>query len=287
MRNWLSLLGCVVLLLGVGACETDPDDDSADDDDDNTDDDDDDNTDDDDTAPPVEPYLTGHLVALDTLEDLVDCRSTVCQGESCRFQNTDADGIFLYGGMEEGSAVFDAPGHVCDYSGGYLSGLGIEFDMPAAGFLDAGDVPLPVISSLVDTTESGTFELGDGVTVTLDFDAMDFVYEEEPALGTVEVAEEDWGYYVLPEGAVIHGVWAAYPYGTMSDASMPVALPGRGELECDQVVDIYTVIKGGGAAHEIWELAATGTYDCGGDQVVTDEGEGILQITWIAYGVAE
>ena len=297
-RVLLSLLVALSMILFLG-CPGDPvdDDDAADDDagdDDDTGDDDsgDDDTGDDDTEPPVEPFIEGTVYEVDCTTPIADVRVTWCQ-DVCMFKNTDANGHFVFDNLDPGEGLFDVVGHV--NPGGLLyTGLLAEFEIPATGSLVAPDVCLPEIPadnvvSLPKGSGMQTVDVGDGLTLHIDPDDVEW-FMGTPEIGAVEVPESSWGEYVVTDGFDVLGVWAFYAWGNEALTPISAVIPGRGELECDQAVAVLTMgeddSRDGLMVHN-FQPAATATYDCGADEVITDPGQGLTHLTWVAIGVEQ
>ncbi len=230
---------------------------------------------------PAEPYLTGTLYDVTCGEPLQAVRVTFCQ-VACTFRDTDAHGRFVFAGLDEAEGLFDVVGHV-NPDAAYYTGLAYTFDIPAAGGLVAPDVCLPEIES-VQPVESGSNEvdLGDGLKLTLDGDEIEWLLGT-PEIGAVEVPDTAWQYVDL-EGVDVLGVWALYAFGNMlTEDGTPIAvtLPARGDLDTGDPATVYAMSHGDGGFVE----AATATTTGGDLQVVTDPGEGLHELTWIAYGV--
>ncbi len=293
-RVLLSLVVALGLILLPG-CPGDPaddDDDASDDDagDDDTADDDsgDDDAGDDDTAPPTEPYLTGTVYEVDCTTPVPDLRVTFCQ-ETCMFKNTGADGSFVFDALGAGVGLFDVIGHV-NQSGALYTGLVAEFDIPSSGSLVAPDVCLPEIppgNVVTLGTGTQTVDVGDGLTLQIDPDEVDWLLGT-PEIGAVEVPQAAWGDYVEADGVDVLGVWALYAFGNEALTPIPATIPGRGTLDCGDPVQVLTMgedeAKDGLSAPN-FQSAATATYDCGTDEVVTDSGQGLTHLTWVAIGV--
>jgi hypothetical protein len=293
MFHRLILLPLLALPLLLWGCPVD-DDDVADDDasgdddtgDDDTGDDDtgDDDTGDDDTTPPVEPYLTGRVLDVTCTEPVAGVRVTFCQ-VACTFKDTDADGVFVFGGLDEEPGLFDVVGHV-NPDGKYYTGLAYTIDIPATGFAETPDVCLPEIDALVEVSAgSNDVSVGDDLILTVDPDDVEWLLGE-PELGAVEVPDTAWQYVDL-EGVDVLGVWALYAWGNAlkEDAADPVGvnLPVRGGLDTGDPVSIYAMSHDEGGFHEVASATVTG----GDLRVVTDAGQGLTEFTWVAYGVPE
>ena len=276
-----------VALLGCPVDDDDSvDDDTGDDDtgDDDTGDDDtadDDTADDDDTTPPVEPYLTGTVYDITCTDPLAGLRVTFCQ-IACAFKDTDADGRYVFGSLEPVEGLFDVVGHVNPDSALY-TGLAVTFDIPETGFFEAPEVCLPEIGALVPvTSQAQPVEVGGDLVLTLDADEVDWLLGT-PEIGAVEVPDTAWQYVDLPDVDVL-GVWALYAFGNvLLDGSDPIAvdMPARGDLGPGDTVSVYSMSLEEGGFHEV----ATATVDGLGTRVVTDPGQGLAELSWIAYGV--
>jgi hypothetical protein len=276
----LALLASLSLL--CWGCDGDDDDSAGDDDvsddDDTGDDDDDDDTGDDDdtTGPPEEPYLTGTLYDITGTTPLEGVRVTWCQ-ESCIFKNTDADGVFVFGGLDEGEGLFDVVGHINPDERAY-TGLLEVIEIPATGFVTAEDVFLPEIPS-VEALSGGqqTVDAGAGVQLTFDPDDVEWVLGV-PQIGAVEVPDTAWQYVNIPDVEVT-SVWAFYVWGSATETPMELTVP-MGDIECGDGASIYWM----STEAEHWDVVGAAEEDCGAETLTTPAAGGLTELTWVATG---
>jgi len=278
------------LALSVAGCNGDDDDDTADDDtqgdddDDVADDDDVTDDDDDDTTPPVEPYLIGTVYDVTCTTPIPELRVTWCQ-DACIFKDTDGSGQFIFGDLEEGEGVVHVVGHVNAAGGQYSAVVGV-YDIPASGFLEAVDVCLPEVTDTVELSSGmQTTDVGAGVELTLDPDAIEWA-TGEPVVGAVEVPDTAWQYVDI-EGVTVLGVWAFYVWGSHVDEEdgdpIGLTLPATGDLGPGDPVTVYAVTEEDSGFVEV----GTGMVDGLGTRVELAPGEGIHELTWVAYGTPE
>ena len=291
---WMACL-CSLLMLVSGCPEPEADDDDA------GDDDDDDDAGDDDTvdpcAPaahgqvgetntdPIEPYVTGLVYDATGTQPMAGIKTTYCIEVSCIQGSTDANGRYWFHNLAEGLGVlFVAGGQNTD--GGAFVSITAAFEQPES-FLEAPDILLPEVDPLL-SLESGAqmIDVGDGLMLELDADLMDWT-TREPCFGAVEIPEETM-IFAQVEGMDMLAAWGFHGYGNEWPGGLPAAFPMRGDLECDEAVQIYAMDKEQAEEEALYHNlfhAASGHYDCDQDRVVTDDGEGIELFTWLAYGV--
>jgi len=280
----------LVLAPGCGGSEADDDDATAGDDDDATADDDDavddddDADDDDDSAPPTEPYLIGTVYDVTCTQVLPGIRVTFCQNKQpCAFLDTDEQGQYILDDLVGGGVgQLHVAGHINADLVPY-SAVVAEVDIPESGFAEVVDACLPEIAQVLPLT-GGMQEIaaGDGLQLTLDPDEVIWIMGE-PQIGAVEVPETAWGYMAV-EGVQLLGVWATYMWGATSETPIPATMPMRGEIDCDtDEVTLYVM------SDEVSAPVAVGpaVLDCDAQTVSTGEGEGLEELTWVAFGKPE
>ena len=232
---------------------------------------------------PADSYLTGILKDVTCSEPLQGVRVTFCQ-VACTFRDTDADGRYVFAGLEGGDGLFDVVGHV-NPDGALYTGLAYTFDIPATGGIEAPDVCLPEVESTVPV-ESGSSEVsvGDDLMLTVDADEIEWLLGT-PEIGAVEVPDTAWQYVDI-DGVDVLGVWALYAFAnTLVEDGTPIGvnLPARGGLDTGDTATVYVMSHDVGGFIE----AASATTTGGDLRVVTDPGQGLHELTWIAYGVPQ
>ena len=287
---WLALLG----LLLVPACSESGDDDSTtaddddttagDDDDVNADDDDDAVDDDDDTAPPEEPYLVGYVQDVTCTDYLPGIRVTFCQDDQpCAFLDTDENGRFLLDGLVGGGVgQMHVAGHINADLELYSAVVG-EIDIPESGFVEAETACLPKIAEVFPLSGGmQDLDAGDGLSLSLNPDEVIWIMGE-PQLGAVEVPSTAWQYMAM-EGVELLGVWATYMWGALSETPIPAQMPMRGDIDCDtDEVTLYVMSDEESAPVAV----GPAVLDCDAQTVATAEGEGLHELTWVAFGKPE
>ncbi len=291
---WLTCL-CSLLMLASGCPEPDGDDDdtSADDDDDDAGDDDtvdpcapaahgqvgETNTD------PIEPYVTGLVYDATGTQPMVGIKATYCIETSCIQASTDENGRYWFDDLTEGLGVLFIAGNQNTDGGAFVS-ITAGFETPETSF-EAPDILLPEVDPLLSLEAGATLlDVGDGLMMEVGADEMDWK-AREPCFGAVEIPEETME-FAQYEGIEMLAAWGFHGYGNEWPGGLPVAFPVRGELECDQPVQIYAMDKEladeESPYHNLFHVA-TGYHDCDQGLVVTDEGESVELLTWLAYGV--
>jgi len=277
-RGWLTL-GVVVLALSWFGCTSGDDDDTVSGDDDDARDDD---SGDDDTVP-EEPYLVGNIYDLTCSVPVEGMRVTVCQAdEACKFMDTDADGQYLLGGLvHDKDGEFRVRGHI-NVDQRPFTGLITTFDIPETGYLEAVEICLPEIDAVVALSGGEQeIEAGDGLVLTLDPDDVDWELDTQQ-IGAIEVPDTAWQYVAI-EGIEVLGVWAMYVWGGSTETPAAVQMPFRGDLGCEDQVTIYEM-----SDKEIGFVeVGPGVLDCDALTVTSEEGGGLTEFTWVAYGRPE
>jgi len=294
--GWMGLFAFVLLVAGCPEATTPADDDTVADDDDTTAADDDDTIPADPCAPiatgtvvdtvtdPVEPYVTGRILDASGADPVAGIKVVYCLAELCKMTHTDEDGRYWIEELPDGVGDLFVVGNVNTDDLAYVS-LVAWFTTPDTS-LEAPEIHLPAVDLLQLEPGEQTIDAGSGLEVTMDPAVVEWAALES-CFGAVEIPEQTMT-YVQVAGVHIHGAWGFHFHGNTTTAPVQVSFPVRGELACDQEVVVYAMDKEHGVEEapylNLLEVA-TGHHDCDADRVVLDDGEGIEQFTWLAYGV--
>ncbi len=233
---------------------------------------------------PIEPYVHGRILDARGKEPVAGIKVTCCLDVSCFISYTDADGRYWFDDLEDGLGYVFVVGHINTDGGAYTS-LVAWFETPEAS-LEAPDIHLPKVDALLELGPGiAELDTGDDLHIEIDADVVDWA-AREPCFGSVEIPQQTMT-FVQAEGVEFLAAWGFHFWGNSAHEPVAVSFPVRGKLGCDQPVVVYAMDKHGderSAYHNLIPVAS-GYHDCDAGRVVMDEGEGVSQFTWLAYGV--